>query len=37
MTRRRDAWLEIDLKAIVHNLEVIRGVVGPGVRVAPVV
>ena len=37
MTRRRDAWIEVDLEAIRENIRVIRGVVGPGVRVAPVV
>jgi alanine racemase len=34
---RRDAWLEIDLDAIAQNVETIRGLVGPAVRVAPVV
>jgi alanine racemase len=34
---RRAAWLEVDLGAIVANIETIRGVVGRGVRVAPVV
>ena len=37
MTRRRETWVEIDLDAIAGNLEVIRRVVGPEVRVAPVV
>lgn len=36
MSARRDAWLEIDLDAIRHNVEVIRSVVGPA-AVAPVV
>ncbi len=34
---RRTAWLEIDLDAITGNLAVIRELVGPGVRVEPVV
>ena len=33
----RMAWLEIDLDALRHNLAVLREVVGPGVRVEPVV
>jgi len=33
----RTAWLEVDLAAIRTNLDVIREVVGPGVRVEPVV
>ena len=33
----RTAWLEIDLDALRGNLAVIREVVGPGVRVEPVV
>ena len=33
----RDAWLEIDLAAIGHNVDVIRDVVGPRALVAPVV
>jgi len=33
----RTAWLEIDLDALRHNLAVLREVVGPGVRVEPVV
>jgi alanine racemase len=37
VTRRRDAWVEVDLGAIAANVSVIRDVVGPGVRVAPVV
>lgn len=36
MSDRRGAWLEIDLGAIEHNLELIRGVVGQA-AVAPVV
>jgi alanine racemase len=34
---RRTAWLEIDLAAIRHNLGLLRSLVGPGVRVAPVI
>ncbi len=34
--RNRGAWLEIDLDAMRHNIEVIRSVVGPA-AVAPVV
>jgi len=34
---RRTAWLEIDLDALVANLEVLRELAGPGVRVEPVV
>ncbi len=34
---RRDAWLEIDLDAIAHNVAVIRSVVGDRVAMAPVV
>jgi alanine racemase len=33
----RTAWLEIDLEAIAGNLSILRSVVGPGVRVEPVV
>jgi alanine racemase len=33
----RTAWLEIDLDALRHNLEVVRGLAGPGVPVRPVV
>ena len=33
----RTAWLELDLDALRSNLEVLRAVVGPGVRVEPVV
>ena len=33
----REAWLEIDLAAIAHNVACIRAAVGPGVSVAPVV
>lgn len=33
----RTAWLELDLDALRANLEVLRSVVGPGVRVEPVV
>jgi alanine racemase len=33
----RTAWLELDLDALRGNLAVLRGVVGPGVRVEPVV
>jgi alanine racemase len=33
----RTAWLELDLDAVRSNLEVLRGIVGPGVRVEPVV
>jgi len=35
--RDRGAWLEIDLAAMLHNIEVIRSVVGPAAAVAPVV
>jgi alanine racemase len=34
---RRDAWLEIDLAAVLHNLVSIRATLPPGVSVAPVV
>ncbi|MFV2064982.1 MAG: alanine racemase, partial [Chloroflexota bacterium] len=34
---RRDAWLEIDLDAIRHNVGTIRSLLDPGVAVAPVV
>lgn len=33
----RHAWLEIDLDALRHNLATLRGLVGPSVRVEPVV
>ena len=33
----RLAWLEIDLGALADNLRLIRGLVGPGVAVEPVV
>jgi alanine racemase len=33
----RTAWLEIDLDALRHNLDVVRGLAGPGVPVRPVV
>ena len=33
----RMAWLELDLDALRSNLDVVRSVVGPGVRVEPVV
>ena len=33
----RTAWLEIDLDAVRHNLEVVRRLAGPGVPVLPVV
>ncbi|OGO55173.1 MAG: alanine racemase [Chloroflexi bacterium RBG_16_72_14] len=33
----RTAWLELDLDALRTNLEILRAVVGPGVRVEPVV
>jgi alanine racemase len=33
----RTAWLEIDLDALVTNLDVVRVLAGPGVRVEPVV
>ena len=33
----RTAWLEIDLDALMGNLAVLREIVGPGVRVEPVV
>lgn len=33
----RTAWLEIDLDAVRHNLEVMRRLAGPGVPVLPVV
>jgi alanine racemase len=36
VNERRDAWLEIDLEAIRHNIRVVRSVVG-GAAVAPVV
>ena len=35
--RERSAWLEIDLSAMRHNIEVIRSVVGPAAAVAGVV
>jgi alanine racemase len=37
VTRRREAWIEVDLQAIIDNVALIRGLVGPDVRVAPVV
>lgn len=36
-TLPRTAWLEVDLDALRGNLDVLRGVVGPSVRVEPVV
>ena len=33
----RTAWLELDLDALAANLDLVRRVVGPGVRVQPVV
>ena len=33
----RTAWLEVDLDALLGNLAVLRGVVGPDVRIEPVV
>ncbi|CAN5781959.1 alanine racemase [soil metagenome] len=35
--RHRDAWLEIDLAAIAHNVAALRTTLKPGVAVAPVV
>ncbi len=34
---RRDAWVEVDLGAIEHNMAVVRSLVAPGIRIMSVV
>lgn len=37
LTASRNAWIEVDIEALEHNVEAMRGVVGPGVDLIAVV